>query len=250
MPKIAVISDIHGNLPALERVVQDIDRRGVDRVVNLGDHVSGPLYPKETVDFLKRQDWIHILGNHDRHLIALPSDQHGPSDRFAFERLTASDLEWLRSLPARSSIGDRILLVHGTPSSDNTYLLETVAHGRTRLASPEEIEQRLNGTAVPLILCGHTHIARMVMTSSGTMIVNPGSVGLPAYEDDRPEYHVVENGSPHARYAVLEEVNDHWRTEIIAVPYDHQKVSRVAGHHGRPDWEYGLRTGFMPSRQK
>jgi hypothetical protein len=60
MQKIAVLSDIHGNIAALERVVDDLRSRHVDGVINLGDHVSGPLWPAETIRCLIRQDWIKI----------------------------------------------------------------------------------------------------------------------------------------------------------------------------------------------
>jgi predicted phosphodiesterase len=83
MQKIAILSDIHGNILALEKVVADIETRQVDRVFNLGDHISGPLFPKETLQFLMKQDWVHILGNHDRQLMN-QDPQHGLSDKYAF----------------------------------------------------------------------------------------------------------------------------------------------------------------------
>jgi predicted phosphodiesterase len=67
--RIAVVSDIHGNLPALEAVVADIARRGVDAVVNLGDSLSGPLLPLETAQFLMAQSWTHLAGNHERQVL-------------------------------------------------------------------------------------------------------------------------------------------------------------------------------------
>jgi predicted phosphodiesterase len=66
---IAVVSDIHGNLAAIEAVAADIRRRGVDTVVNLGDSLSGPLLPRETAQFLMGQGWTHIAGNHERQLL-------------------------------------------------------------------------------------------------------------------------------------------------------------------------------------
>jgi len=68
--RLAVLSDIHGNLPALEAVTRDFVRRGVDTVINLGDSLSGPLQPRETADFLLAQDWIHLAGNHERQVLA------------------------------------------------------------------------------------------------------------------------------------------------------------------------------------
>jgi predicted phosphodiesterase len=93
MQKIALVSDIHGNIAALEKVVADIETRHVDRVFNLGDHVSGPLYPKETLEFLMKQDWVHIAGNHDRQLVQQNPAQYGASDRYAFGLLSKSELE-------------------------------------------------------------------------------------------------------------------------------------------------------------
>jgi putative phosphoesterase len=244
MQKIAILSDIHGNMPALEKVVADIKIRGVDHVFNLGDHVSGPLWPKETVQYLMKQDWFQIKGNHERQLTDQSPESHGPSDRYAFQLLNDTELDWLRSLPASVEM-ENFLLIHGSPISDSTYLLETVESGRARLATPKEITERLGGTKSGIILCGHTHIPRAVEVSENILIVNPGSVGLPAYDDVLPEYHVMETGSPHARYAIMEHRDDHWQAEIIAISYEHQKAAEQARRNGRPDWEVGLQTGFM-----
>lgn len=245
MQKIAVLSDIHGNIAALEAVVDHLSTRQVDCVVNLGDHVSGPLWPKETIQYLMKQDWVQIRGNHDRQLVCQDPNAHGLSDAYAYQRLNDDERAWLKALPASAELPNGMLAFHGAPFSDSTYLLETVEHGRLRLAAPAEIKARLGETSAPLILCGHTHIQRVVCAVDGRMMINPGSVGLPAYEDDHPEQHVVESGSPHARYAVLEYKNGHWDPEMIAVAYDHHKAADQARKNGRPDWEIGLRTGFM-----
>lgn len=245
MKKIAILSDIHGNIIALEKVVEDLERRQVDRVFNLGDHVSGPLWPQETIRFLMAQDWLHILGNHDRQLVTQDPKEFGLSDSYAFQRLNKDDLDWLRSLPARIELEKEFFLIHGAPSSDTTYLLETIEQGRTRLAIQDEIARRLGETEFLIILCGHTHVPRVVETSAGMLIINPGSVGLPAYEDEFPEYHVVETGSHHARYSILEYIHGSWQAEMIAIPYEYQKAAEQARKNGRLDWDVGLRTGYM-----
>ena len=245
--KIAVISDIHGNILALEKITADIKSRQIDLVYNLGDHLSGPLWPKETADFLKQQDWLHLLGNHDRNLISHKLDDLGPSDYYAGQRITSDDLEWLKTLPADAETNEGIYLCHGGPRNDLLYLLETIENKRVRLAAPHEIKERLADTDAPLLLCGHTHIPRIVQLDTGQLIVNPGSAGLPAYDDQKPEYHIIENGSPHARYAVLEKNGSSWDVEIIAVSYDHQTAAKKASENGRPDWEIGLNSGFMTS---
>ena len=70
--RIAFVSDIHGNLTALDAVIADIERRGVDEVVNLGDTVSGPLLPLETAQRLRKLPWLHVAGNHERQVLQLP----------------------------------------------------------------------------------------------------------------------------------------------------------------------------------
>ncbi len=251
MQKIAIISDIHGNIVALEKVVEDIQTRHVDCVFNLGDHASGPLWPKETIQFLMTQDWVHILGNHDRQLVEQSHKDHGLSDYYAFEQLGSVELDWLRILPGSIEIQSTFstfLLLHGTPSSDTVYLLETIKDGIATLATPTEIQARLDRTKSNIVLCGHSHIPRLVSISK-RLIINPGSIGLPAFDDEFPEYHVMETGSHHARYSILEYKKDNWIPEMIAVSYDHQKAANQAHRNGRPDWEMGIRTGFMDGHQ-
>ncbi|EKD34089.1 MAG: hypothetical protein ACD_75C02474G0002 [uncultured bacterium] len=96
--RIAIVADIHGNLPALEAVAEDIGRRGVDAVVNLGDSLSGPLLPLETAQFLMARDWLHLAGNHERQLLTQGSGQRCASDDFTHSRLTMREFAWLASL--------------------------------------------------------------------------------------------------------------------------------------------------------
>ncbi|OGC07693.1 hypothetical protein A2V82_11055 [candidate division KSB1 bacterium RBG_16_48_16] len=79
--------------------------------------------------------------------------------------------------------------------------------------------------------------------SDGRLAVNPGSVGLPAYSDDRPEPHKMESGSPHARYAVLSHTATGWMVEQLAIPYDWKKASEKARQNGRDDWAVWLESG-------
>ena len=100
MNSIALVSDIHGNLPALEAVFAHLKTHPVDVVVNLGDHLSGPLWPAETADLLMKTDWLHIRGNHDRNLVEQNPAQHNLSDRYTFQHLGQNVLAWLRKMPA------------------------------------------------------------------------------------------------------------------------------------------------------
>lgn len=252
--RIAVVSDIHGNLRALEAVVQDFGRYDVDAVVNLGDSLSGPLLPKETAQFLMAQSWTHLAGNHERQILE-HNDRSSKSDKFAHSQLSESEFQWIASLPSVKQFSADVLICHGTPSSDCTSLLQTAE----RNASSAEIELRLAGgnekanenaneyanANAALILCGHTHVPRSVRIRSGSLIVNPGSVGHPAYEDDHPYPHVVETGSPDARYAIVEKQNGAWSALLLSVPYDHYEMAALAKSRGFVDWEFALLTGYV-----
>ena len=102
------------------------------------------------------------------------------------------------------------------------------------------------GTHDALVACGHSHVARRVRVGS-RLVVNPGSIGLPAYDDDAPFPHVMEAGSPHTIYALVSQVGegaDGVVVEHIALPYDHEAAARAAERNQRPDWARWLRTGL------
>ena len=103
--RIAVIADIHGNLPALESVLADIRRRNIDRTINLGDCVSGPLWPREVCDLLRARNDLTILGNHDRWVSGPDPTRMGASDRYAFSQLNQDQRSWLASLPVSTKAG-------------------------------------------------------------------------------------------------------------------------------------------------
>jgi len=243
--RIAVVSDIHGNLPALEAVVCDFTRRGVDAVVNLGDGLSGPLLPLQTAQFLMGQDWVHLAGNHERQVLTGGPGQWNASDEFAQSQLSSKELAWIASLKPTAQLSRDVFLCHATPNSDVEYFLETVEIAKVRVATLQEVDSRLGDVDATLILCGHTHVSRSVRSSKGQLIVNPGSVGMPAYNDIHPLAHVIETGSPDARYAIVEKAADTWCSGLIAVPYDHMSMARLAHDRKRDDWARALATGYL-----
>ena len=125
--RIAIIADIHGNLPALEAVLADIQRRRIDRTINLGDSVSGPLWPREVCDLLMASSSLVIRGNHDRWVSGPDPASMGPSDRDAHSNLGADHRQWLGALPNLADAGNGIFACHGTPTDDNQYLIEEVS---------------------------------------------------------------------------------------------------------------------------
>ena len=246
--RLAIVSDIHGNLPALYAVVEDLASAGVEHVINLGDNLSGPLYPKETATYLMQQPWTHLAGNHDRQVLTMDPADMGLSDRYARSTLGLTELDWIRSLKPCRRFNQQVLLCHGTPRDDLEYFLETLEPEEFRLATQAEVTERLGQVDAELVLCGHTHMPRVVRARTGQLVVNPGSVGVPAYQDSEPFEHCVENGAPEARYAVAERGRHGWRIELRSVPYDYAAVARLAEERGRPDWAMWLTTGYARAR--
>jgi predicted phosphodiesterase len=232
-------------LGALDAVLADVARRGVDMVVNLGDSLSGPLLPRETAERLMALDLPTIKGNHERQLLASDLDGMGASDRFAADAITAAQRRWLTGLPSTLWATDEVFMCHATPRNDVDCYLENIRDGELIPATCAEIEERTRPSVAPVILCGHSHIPRVARMPGGPVIVNPGSVGIQAYLGHHPIPHRVEIGSPHARYAVIERTDQGWIADSIAVPYDWDAAAEVALRHARPQWERPLRTGFL-----
>ncbi|CDZ30796.1 metallophosphoesterase [Neorhizobium galegae] len=245
--RFAAIADIHGNCAALEAVLADIHAQDITDIVNLGDCLSGPLEAGRTADLLLLLDTMATLtvrGNHDRYLIENPADAMPSWEVHAFSELAPRHLQWLRKLPFSAVYRSEAYLCHATPQSDNVYWLEQVSsEGHVFLKPLEEIEALAEGIEQPLILCGHSHIPRAVQLSDGRLIVNPGSVGCPAYDDDTPCFHKVETGHTMASYAILEKTSAGWIPQFRNVAYDHLAMSRLAAENGRADWAVALATG-------
>jgi diadenosine tetraphosphatase ApaH/serine/threonine PP2A family protein phosphatase len=244
--RFAAIADVHGNYLALEAVLADIRANGVSDIVNLGDMASGALAPRRTMDALMSLDAVHVLGNHDRYLIDRPPEKMGSWDRPAHAELEARHLDWLRTIPASCVFRDRVYLCHATPASDEVYWLETVLpDGTVRRAGLQQIEAAAQGIAQDLMLCGHSHLARAVRLSDGRLIVNPGSVGCPGYRDSHPFAHVVEAGTPDARYAILDHRGGAWQVSFRHVPYDHAAMADLARRNGKAELAAALATGWL-----
>ncbi|HEY7358654.1 MAG TPA: metallophosphoesterase family protein [Ktedonobacterales bacterium] len=240
---LAVLADIHGNIWALEAVLADLRRRGIARIVDLGDSLNGPLEPRATAERLMGEQIESLCGNDDRVLFP-ESGQASPRLERVRRALTAAQMAWLQAQPATRVLDGQVLLCHGTPSSDNVYLLEEPLPERSSvLKETRAIAQALGQVTQSVICCGHSHVPRAVYLPSGQLIVNPGSVGLPAYTMDEPFPYKMESGSPHAKYAILSNVQGHWAVSHVAVPYDWQQAAACARAHDRPDWAAWLESG-------
>lgn len=245
--RFAAIADIHGNIDALDAVLSDIAAHGIVDIVNLGDHVSGPLEARRTADRLMASRILSIKGDQDRKLVEL--HQAGGSPRVDYKQLTGVHLEWLASLPLTHIYAGDIFLCHGSPISDTRYWLDRVSKEGTIEATPlADVEPDAQNIAASLILCAHTHIPRVVRLGDSRVVVNPGSVGCPGYTGALPVPHTVETGTPDACYAILERTLSSWQVTFRYVPYDTRAMSELAARNGQPAWASAIATGWITSR--
>ena len=216
---IALISDIHGNLPALEAVLDDASRGKADAIWNLGDMLGYAPFPNEVLATLRRVEAVNLIGNYDLKVLEFPQKaakwkgKKAPAKYRGFQwnhaRLAKDNIAFLKTLPeqARRSVGDLdALLVHGSPASIDELLNSNTSPARFReLARMAEAD---------LVACGHSH--EPFMRRVGKMsFVNPGSVGRP------------EGGDPRASYAFLTFSDGAVQAELRRVPYDIERVVRA-----------------------
>ena len=178
LKRVAVLADVHGNLPALEAVLMDVERARVDAIVSAGDVAAGPM-PAECVDRLRESDrpvlWVH--GNADRE--AMPEAVGEVLGPYLAERLGDERRAFIADAPLTVELDveglGAVLACHGTPRSDEEIL--------TKLSPAARVDEALQNVAADLVVCGHTHV-QYDRTVSGRRLVNVGSVGIP-YEGRR-----------------------------------------------------------------
>jgi putative phosphoesterase len=203
--RLCVVSDIHGNLHALQAVLDDARCTGADMLVVAGDLVHQGPRPAETLDLLRSLDGDGlgpvrmIRGNTDRHLLedTVPEERRAAVE-WTREQLGAERMAWLAGLPAEIAGGDR-LVVHGSPRADD--------HGIWPLTPLEEFD---SPRWVSLLVCGHTHHA-MHRREGARHAVNGGSVAWPLDGDPRPGYALLDDGDGDP---------DRVRVELRRVDYD------------------------------
>jgi predicted phosphodiesterase len=220
--RVALISDLHANEVALEAVLADAKRLGVDTTICLGDVATLGPRPKETLDRLREIGCACILGNHDEFL--LDSDLiKGYSEVPAVvesvdwcrARLSSDDLDFLRGFSGtlRVPLDDNatLFVFHGSPRSHMENLLaETPA---------DAVDEMLDGHIATVMAAGHTHV-QMLRQHRGILLVNPGSVGLPFREYAAGREPTLLH---HAEYAVVES-----NAAGIGVTLRRVEVSRAA----------------------
>lgn len=219
--RLAVFSDIHGNLQGMEAVLKDIEGRGAGIVWCGGDLVGYGANPGEVVEEIQRRGIPTIMGNYDDGIgyfrIACGCDY--PTEKamelgqrsvaWTKANTTEAQKAYLRNLPyhlVREIEGHRVLLVHGSPARLNEYLYEHVGE--------EVFRAHLAATQADVLIFGHTHkpFQRRI---DGKLLVNSGSAGKPKH------------GRPQATYVMLELTPGSAAVEIIEVPYDYEAAARA-----------------------
>lgn len=240
--KIAFISDIHGNTWALRAVLDNIIEKGITEIYDLGDSLYGPLDPKGAYHLLNERGIESICGNQDREIYDdAKSSGKNPTLNFVRNQLFENAILWLKALPANRIVHDQIFLCHGTPSNDSGYLLEQLHDNFVGIKDYNQIEVLLADVKQKIIICGHSHKPSLVETQE-RIIINPGSVGLPAYDDELPIPHKIENFSQKARYCIID-LERNINIEHVAVSYDYENAALAAEKNKRKDWAHWLRTG-------
>ncbi|MBT9830850.1 metallophosphoesterase family protein [Clostridium baratii] len=188
--KIAVISDIHGNLYALMRVLEDIEDKKVDTIICLGDLVGYGPHPNEVIAMIKRRNIICLKGNYDASVVdesftyIRETRTNSFSLPFTVGELRMANKFYLNSLPTSLTLefeGKKVLFVHGSPNKINEYMLEEGDNTASIMGNLDS----------DVLVCAHTHIPS-VKKFGQKLFVNDGSVGKPKIGRPNPTYCVLD----------------------------------------------------------
>ena len=228
--KIALLGDVHANLPALDAVLAHARKRGVDQIWNIGDFVGYGAYPDEVVKRLRKVGAISIIGNYDLKVLKFPKKKDKwrrtkmhlkwLAFKWAYENLSKQSRQYLRTLPKELWLytgGKHFLLTHGSPVSNQDHLTAATPDARLRELTVIAASQWDN-KIVDAIVFGHSHceFARQV---DETWFINTGSVGRP------------DDGDPRACYAVLQIGGNTLQVDHFRLEYD--LTAAVAAIHDR-----------------
>ncbi len=238
MDRLAICSDIHANLPALQAVLKDMDRRGLEQRYCLGDLVGYGTFPNEVIALIRKLQIPTIMGNYDQG-VGNSSDECGCAYKTAAEEaLGKRSIAWtnahttdenkafLRSLLPHISLqlGElQVFLAHGSPRKINEYLYED--------RPDASLERLLDQAHADVLVVGHTHKPYHRVLSSGRHMINDGSVGKP------------KDGDPRAAYIILKAEGKDLQVEFIRVAYDvEQAASAIEGSEMPAEYARMLRT--------
>jgi putative phosphoesterase len=204
--RVAALYDIHGNFPALEAVLAEVEREGVDAIVVGGDIAAGPPQPREVLERVRSLPNVHVIrGNADR----LFADENTGDDGldWLLERLEDDQAEWLANLPF-SAVLDDTLYVHAAPDDDRTIV--------TDITTDQKLAGLLRDVEQSRVVAGHTHM-QLERCVGDKLFVNAGSVGWP------------HEGRTGAYWAILDE-----GVELRRTDYDLERTAELVRASGHP----------------
>ncbi len=235
--RIAIISDLHANFVALETVLADIERARVDQIICLGDVTAGGPQPRETIQRVRDLGCPVVRGNTDEwFLVPQTYDPNSEKERrlmalleWAMQQFAPADIEFMRAFPLRVELslenGKTLLGFHGSPQAHTHVIWAT---------TPDDELARMFGNYRATVMAGgHTH-AQMLRRFGDTLLVNPGSVGLPVKVGATPE---MNRRVPWSEYAIVASRGDDLAVEFRRVPLDVSAVVRAARESGMPNAE-------------
>ena len=221
--RVALISDVHSNVHALEKVLAQLDRERPDLILNLGDLVGYNASPNECLELLLGQNFFNLAGNHDLALLEPERAEHfnliaHQALMWSREQLRPGFLKFLENLPLTQELGGRFLACHGTPTSADTYISYHFQGKRV-------FKHMSKQAKLKVCFFGHTHRRalwyrdvrgtvssreitqpKVMLAREGHYLINPGSVGQPR------------DGSPEAAYAIFD--GEEYSIHFKSVPYD------------------------------
>lgn len=224
--RIAVISDIHSNVQALEAVWNDIQERDALYTVCCGDLVGYGANPNEVIDFIREENILSVQGNYDDAVgnmaFACGCDysnnedakNSGKSLSWSIENTSEDNLRFLRELPTNielNILGNKIKFVHGSTRKNNEYLFE----------NSDAVKEVIDDFKGDILVCGHTHFPYSKKFGEKS-VINAGSVGKPKF------------GRPNASYVIIDIKENCANVEIIEVQYDYEKAATAVESAGLP----------------
>ncbi len=244
---IAIISDIHGNLPGLEAVLKNIEEVGAEQIVCLGDVASFGPQPREALSGVKALECPVVMGNVDAAMLEPRQREEvtGENAQFFFDieqwcagQMREDDLAFVRTFEPTLNLeieGVSLLCFHGSPKSFDDVIVATTPN--------ETLDDLFSGNYAQVMAGGHTHTQLLRRYKEG-FLINPGSVGLPFAFFDGAKGAV----NPHyAEYALLSIVSEQPSLTFRRVPYDVAPLIRAARESGMPHAETWLE-GWLKAR--
>ncbi|MDR7210224.1 metallophosphoesterase family protein [Flavobacterium piscis] len=226
--KIAIISDIHANLPAFEETLKSIEENEVDAIYCLGDLVGYNIWPNAVINEIRKRKIPTIAGNHDVKAVEIHKNEIvGDTTTIAYKMIAKNNIEYLSDLPAHIKLEFTLnnqmltmLFVHGSPFSNTEYLFEN--------KDEKELLDIFQKTGTDILVCGHTHIPyhRIIESKNQTNkyyhAINAGSVGKPKDGNIKSCYAIITINKK-SNCSNKESIN----VKFIRVKYDIEKVVKT-----------------------